>query len=78
MIWSVLYLARANIVGYHETETTTAAASDSASHDAICKLLINALILFMPVYKGNARVLINLQLAPIWKGIFTWNTLGKT
>jgi len=78
MVWSVLYLALTNIVGCHDTETTTTAARDTASHDAICKLFINALIILMPVYKGKARVLMNLQLAPIWKGIFTWNTLDKT
>jgi len=49
----------------HDTETTTAAACDTASHDAICKLFINALIILMSVYTGNARVLTNLQLAPI-------------
>jgi len=64
----------------HDTETITTAACDTASHDAICKLFINALItrILMPMYKGNQRVLTNLQLAPIWKGIFTWNTYGKT
>lgn len=61
----------------HDTETT-AAACDTASHDAICKLFINALNILMPVYRGNARALMNFQLASIWKGIFTWNMLGKT
>jgi len=82
MIWSVLYLhEQISLVVMslcHATETTTAAACDTASHDAICKLFINALIILMSVYTGNARVLTNLQLAPIWKGIFTWNTLSKT
>lgn len=62
----------------HDTETTAAAACDTASHDAIWKLFINAFIAVIHLYKGNVRVLANLQLVPIWKGIFTWNIFSKT
>ena len=61
-----------------DSETTAAAACDTASHDAICKFFITAFIALIHLYKRNVSVLANLQLAPIWNGIFTWNIFSKT